>query len=573
MNQSNSHSQNANGTNSSSGSSSTQQASPDSASFDIARPSVQSGDEDADDGRIYEQVSDGEVEANPPASQASIGQVLPDTLQQHPMSELGSPGYSEGNRGDESPLYHVYGSAYHTVNPSPNDDVNLHYNSDSSEEPSTLLPNPDDIYDGPYYSCDCGDTMSCSCSECNSADEEDDENPFLTNHRARHDPRGSSSHCRQRQFFNGIPSHLDLNSSLESQAALQLMNPTLMHHSHHRFRNDVPVEPTYAHYGVSSSRDQNQNGDVGTMTKLLNRMNLMKSKKNGAGRKKHHHKSSTPSERQRETRNAESQGSSNLVSGANSCAPFFLTPNRCVDQGVSTSTAASATSASNSAGGARPKTTTTQKRQKLSKKQKTAAVKTPRSNEKQSQHQLNDLRGGSVESLLQTSSSRAMQMQNEPRHNSSHSSLLNSLPKCANAASGSCMSGEPALFICSFCQKKYCHICAVHAAGKKCSKKPNKTHSIVALDEDLSEDATANSPNANLNVPKNPQSVSHTFMIKCTNCGDVSEFVVNCKTCKKCHAELQVDLNLYNPCPNCDLLNSKDAIACELCSSDIIPIN
>ena len=43
---------------SSTASSTTQQASPDSGSFEVARPSVQSGDEEeADDGRIYEQVN------------------------------------------------------------------------------------------------------------------------------------------------------------------------------------------------------------------------------------------------------------------------------------------------------------------------------------------------------------------------------------------------------------------------------------------------------------------------------------------------------------------------------------
>merc|ERR1712226_1287192 len=173
---------NNNGNGSSDGSSSTQQASPDSGAFEAAhRPSVQSGDESNDDDRIYEQVSDGEVEQQTPSSQVSLGQVAPENLEQHPMSGMSLGVTSNGHvRGDESPLYHVYDSSnsaapYHTINPSPVDQrAHLNYTSDSSDDPHSASRNPDDTYDGPYYSCDCGeDSMSCSCSECNSIDDDD----------------------------------------------------------------------------------------------------------------------------------------------------------------------------------------------------------------------------------------------------------------------------------------------------------------------------------------------------------------------------------------------------------------
>ena len=523
------------------------------------------------------QVSDGEVDnEQPPSSQVSIGQIVPEMLPQHPISDM-VPMASNGQiPGDVSPLYHVYDSSnsaiYHTVNPSPvSQQTRINYNSDSSDDRLPLTINGEDIYDGPYYSCDCGeDSVSCSCSECNSADEdEDNDSNVMINGRGQGATAGRSSGCRQRQFFSGIPNHLDLSSSLENQAALQMMHPAIMRR--YRFQNDSHGDPVPAQIS-GGSRDQN-NEDMGTMSKLLNRMNLIKNKsKNSGARKKHHHKSSTPTHRPRNARaRATNEHHTNvLTSSSGSCGPFFLSPNRnCSGQGTSSNAGVPHSShASMPSGGTRPKTSSTTQKQKSVKKTKT----TPRSNEPRNQRQQDVVgRGISAESLATNGLNRGVALNSESHHNLSHSSLANSLPKCVNQSNGSCLSGERALFACSFCQKKYCHICAVHAAGKKCSKKPNKTHSIVALDEDLN-DGNSN-PNANLNVPKNPDSVSHTFMLKCTNCGDVSEFKVNSKACSKCRADLQVDLNLYNPCPNCDLLNSKDAIACELCSSDIIPIN
>ena len=247
-----------------------------------------------------------------------------------------------------------------------------------------------------------------------------------------------------------------------------------------------------------------------------------------------------------------------IPSSSAACGPFFISPNRgALPTGVNPSPP-TVVRAKNV-----PKDRSSSKKSKAQLTAKAAAKKNANG----------FFRGGSAESLLQSAAARNVLVSESHQNLSRPHAAANSLPKCGNYVSGTCMSGDPALFHCAYCHKKYCHICAVNEAGKKCPKKPNKTHAVVALDDDhLSEESL--SPSAKLNVPKNPEALTqHKFTIKCTNCGDIREFKVNSKNCESCHAELQVDLNLYNPCPNCDLLNSKDAISCELCSSDIIPID
>ena len=572
-------------------SSTTQHASPDSATYDTsqARNVAPVSGEDNDDA-IYEQVSDGECDP----TQLSINGTRVDGTSGARNGGMGSasfydvsgPGDAHHPRADDndpSPVYHVYDSS----NPQFNQCMPLsasyampaNYNSDSSDDERHPLPSPRDVFEGQYYSCDCGDnSVSCSCSECNSDDDDDDDDEadqiFMPSGNGRRPSFSGKQKTRggrsnQDQFFSGVPNHLEFVTS-DGHQGRQYNHAQYMNRgsSHPRSGQGLPAD-FLSSSNAESSSGRNQGDDVGTMTKILNRMNLMKNKKNkNTKRKKHHHKTQEQQQQRILDQNMQPQNQSiglESPEGRPSCSAFLSTAPRphpprqnpfvLPNSGVS--------------GGAKPKVSTAQKQRTSSRKSSTTSKPSPPTGQKPISKTSSSnmfMAGGSVESL---------DHHTPPYISASESnynlySPANSWSRCSNVATQSCMSGEPALFICKYCQKKYCHICAVQAAGKKCPKKPGKSHSIVPLDDDQNDNPLASA--ADLNVAKNPESVAHKFTIKCTNCGCVKEFAVDTKVCSSCNASLQIDLNMYNPCPNCNLLNSKDAIACEVCSSDIVSI-
>ena len=566
-------------------SSTTQHASPGSASYETSQNSRnRPADDNVDDG-IYEQVSDGECDPSEMTTHVNHAETssVRNVRGSASFYDLSGPG--DAHPRDENDTSHVY-HVYDTSNPpqfsqciplSASYSMPANYNSDSSDDERHPLPSPRDVYEGPYYSCNCDDeSVSCSCSECNSDDDDDDDDepdhifmPSMNGRRPSFPGKLTSrGGRRQDQFFSGVPNHLEF-ATAENQQSRQYNHAQYMNRgSSQSRRGQQGYQPEFVNGSNADSQSghgRNQSDEVGTMTKILNRMNLIKNKKNNPKRKKHHHKSQ--GQQRMGDPNVQPQQQQNMSiespDGLPSCSSFLNTASRPRQNPF-------ALASSGVSGGAKPKVSTAQKQRMNSRKSSTTSKPSPTTGQKPvSKTSSNNIymAEGSVESLTNTPPYISA---SESNYNLFQYSPANSWPRCSNVASSSCMSGEPALFICKYCQKKYCHICAVSAAGKKCPKKPGKPHSIVPLDDDQNDNALASA--ADLNVAKNPESVAHKFTIKCTNCGCVKEFAVDTKVCSSCNASLQIDLNLYNPCPNCNLLNSKDAIACEACSSDIISI-